>query len=100
MEVLTNLCDKITIEDEDDSGLVIEQKERERGNSKQTEVVSGREVLNRQSDQLSGNEDDTIGVMEIGKGSIYQRHQIQPLLIPILSQIVYGESYKMRAMDL
>ena len=55
-------------------------------------MVSGGEVLDRQSDQLLGNEDDTIDVMETGKGSIHQRHQTQPLLIPTLSRTGYGES--------
>ena len=63
-------------------------------------MVSGGEVLDRQSDQLLGNEDDTIDVMETGKGSIHQRHLTQPLLIPILSRIGYGESCKRRVIDL
>ena len=70
MESLTNLYDKITIEEEDEFGLVIEQDKQEAIQSKPKWCLV-RKFLT-ESDQFSGHEEHVIGAVETNERSFYQ----------------------------
>ena len=67
----TDLYDKISIEDEEESGLVVDQGQGERVSAGEVEVALGWKILDRQSDQLPGDEGYSIENMETGKGCFH-----------------------------
>ena len=71
MESLMNLYEKITIKDEDESGLVIEQDEQEAIQSKSKWCLVGKFLTDRDN-KFRGHEEHVVGVVETSDRCFYQ----------------------------